>query len=123
MVPAHIFEPAVTPARLRRLVGDAKAAHMNMLRVWGGGRYAGEAFYAACDEAGVLVWQEAMFACAPYPADDAFLREASGASSRALHCCLWWLLRLRLPAAQRGSCVESIWSSQLWVAVRARGCC
>lgn len=39
LVPAHVFEPAVTPAQLRRLVGDARAAHMNMLRVWGGGRY------------------------------------------------------------------------------------
>jgi hypothetical protein len=39
IVPAHVFEPAATPARLSRLVADAKAAHMNMLRVWGGGRY------------------------------------------------------------------------------------
>lgn len=39
IVPAHIFETAATDAQLRRLVGDAKAAHINMLRVWGGGRY------------------------------------------------------------------------------------
>ena len=43
MVPPHLFETATTPAQLQRLVADAKAAHMNMLRVWGGGRYlAGE---------------------------------------------------------------------------------
>lgn len=99
MVPAHVFEPAVTPGRLRQLVGAARAAHMNMLRVWGGGRYAREAFYDACDELGVLVWQEAMFACAPYPADDAFLREASRSSapgrSGACSSCG------RVPVAQR----------------------
>ena len=39
IVPAHILETSVTSAQLRRLVGDARAAHMNMLRVWGGGRY------------------------------------------------------------------------------------
>ncbi|KAL4437114.1 hypothetical protein ABPG75_004253 [Micractinium tetrahymenae] len=76
IVPAHVFEPAVTAAQLRQLVGDARAAHMNMLRVWGGGRYFADAFYDACDEAGLLVWQEAMFACAMYPRDRAFLSEA-----------------------------------------------
>ncbi|PSC75824.1 molecular chaperone [Micractinium conductrix] len=76
IVPAHLLEPAGTAAQLSRLVGDAKAAGMNMLRVWGGGRYFQDAFYDACDEAGVLVWQEAMFACGVYPSGSAFLREA-----------------------------------------------
>ncbi|GAB4815645.1 hypothetical protein N2152v2_002691 [Parachlorella kessleri] len=77
IVPADILETRVTPAALRDLVHSAKAAHMNMLRVWGGGRYFQDAFYEACDEAGVLVWQEAMFACSMYPRDQAFLQEVT----------------------------------------------
>jgi beta-mannosidase len=55
------------------LVLNAKASNMNMLRVWGGGVYADEAFYNACDANGILVWQDFMFACAMYPGDEKFV--------------------------------------------------
>lgn len=54
------------------LVADAAAANMTMLRVWGGGIYPPDAFYAACDAAGMLVWQDFMFACMMVPGDEAF---------------------------------------------------
>jgi beta-mannosidase len=83
----------ITPARYRERVAQAAQANMNMLRVWGGGIYEHEAFYEACDEAGLLVWQDFMFACGLYPANDAFLasvRAEAGAAVKRLrhHACL-----------------------------------
>ncbi len=66
-IPADMFAPRVTTAKLRRYVADAAAVNMNMIRCWGGGYYEEDAFYDACDEFGLLVWSEFKFACASYP--------------------------------------------------------
>ena len=66
-IPDGLFPAELTPERYRARVAQAAQANMNMLRVWGGGIYEQEAFYEACDEAGLLVWQDFMFACAAYP--------------------------------------------------------
>ena len=60
------------PAKWRGLVKAAAAANMNMLRIWGGGRFEGDGFYEACDEFGVMLWHDFMFSCALYPDNDAF---------------------------------------------------
>ncbi len=72
-IPQNIFLPEVTLADREQLLDDAIAAHMNMLRVWGGGVYEDDTFYDLCDEKGILLWQDFMFACAMYPGDEAFL--------------------------------------------------
>jgi len=77
MIPLDIFSSKTTPEDLRFLVKQTVDANMNMLRVWGGGLYPQDALYDACDESGVLLWQEAMFACSMYPRDPAFLAEVS----------------------------------------------
>ena len=68
-----IFHSKSTVSAVRGLVSAAIDANMNMIRVWGGGMYYRDEFYDACDQAGLLVWQEAMFACSLYPANKAFL--------------------------------------------------
>jgi beta-mannosidase len=69
-LPADMLVGSVEPDRVRALVGLARDGGMNMLRVWGGGIYEQDAFYRACDEQGVLVWQDFMFACTDYPQSD-----------------------------------------------------
>ncbi|GEM_PF-14044 len=71
-IPADSFPTRVSEERYEFLLRAAVDANMNMLRVWGGGIYESDTFYRLCDELGLMVWQDFMFACAAYPADDAF---------------------------------------------------
>ena len=73
-IPADTFASHLTDADYTDLIRSAAAAHMNMLRVWGGGFYEADIFYELCDKLGICVWQDFMFACATYPTfDKAFL--------------------------------------------------
>ncbi|XP_020629469.1 beta-mannosidase-like isoform X2 [Orbicella faveolata] len=72
-IPADAFEDRVTSSVLRNLLQSAADANMNVLRNWGGGIYQHDEFYSIADELGLLVWEEFMFACAMYPADQEFL--------------------------------------------------
>jgi beta-mannosidase len=72
-IPQHSFQDQVTTADYEKILNNVVDANMNMLRVWGGGIYENDIFYDLCDEKGILVWQDFMFACAMYPGDTEFL--------------------------------------------------
>lgn len=72
-IPQSNFLPSVTDEQYRKLIEDTKAVNINTIRVWGGGIYENDIFYDLCDEQGILVWQDFMFACSMYPGDEAFL--------------------------------------------------
>ncbi|TVR60552.1 MAG: glycoside hydrolase family 2 protein [Spirochaetaceae bacterium] len=69
-IPADTFVTRVTREFYEFLIKSAAEANMNMLRVWGGGIYEDDVFYDLCDEYGICVWQDFMFACSAYPAFD-----------------------------------------------------
>lgn len=72
-IPQDALLPNVTSQRYETLFQDIKEANMNVVRVWGGGTYEDNRFYDLADENGILVWQDFMFACTPYPSDPTFL--------------------------------------------------
>jgi beta-mannosidase len=129
-VPVDILPGAVTEGDYRTLLELARDAHMNILRVWGGGLREKRAFYDLCDEMGMLVWQEFPIACAfltRYPRDTAYLDLFDGESRaiiRALrnHPCLaLWCggnefnpLRHRKQIAQLRTAVQELDGTRLF---------
>jgi len=72
-IPADALAGRITPEKTRDLLQSAVDANMNMIRIWGGGRYEDTWFYDLCDELGLMVWQDFMFACNLYPSDRDYL--------------------------------------------------
>ena len=72
-IPADSFPTRISKEKYQQLVGSARDTNMNMLRVWGGGIYESDDFYDLCDQMGIMVWQEFMFAGSMYPANPEFL--------------------------------------------------
>ncbi|MEV7179751.1 glycoside hydrolase family 2 protein [Kitasatospora sp. NPDC093679] len=66
-IPDDTLVTRVTPERYRTRLTQAAEANIDLIRVWGGGIYEDEAFYDTCDELGLMVWQDFLFACAAYP--------------------------------------------------------
>ena len=75
-VPEEMIETWINADNTLRLLRQAKDAHFNMLRVWGGGIYPSDDFFNICDSLGILVWQDFMYAGTMYPYDEAFLENA-----------------------------------------------
>ncbi|MGC9450789.1 MAG: beta-mannosidase [Oceanipulchritudo sp.] len=74
-IPCDVFPSRISDATYRHLLDSCAQSNMNMIRVWGGGIYEDDRFYDLCDELGILVWQDFMFACSTYPSfDDNFMR-------------------------------------------------
>lgn len=69
-VPCDALISRASAARERRFVDDAVGAHMNLIRLWGGGYYEDDAFYDECDKKGLMLWSEFKFADAAYPIFD-----------------------------------------------------
>ncbi len=73
-IPADSIYARVSAEKCDALIATAAEGNFNMLRIWGGGVYEQERFYEACDERGILVWHDFMFACALYPDDEEWFR-------------------------------------------------
>ena len=74
-VPCDATLNGQTPEKVHDLLGSAAAANMNIVRLWGGGRFESDAFYETCDALGIMIWHDCMFACATYPSSPAFIGE------------------------------------------------
>lgn len=96
-VPADSIIARVNRGKYRALLEAAVEANINTLRVWGGGIYEDPFFYQTCDELGIMVWQDFLYACSMYPDDDdAFLAEAKREAEIAVRqlrnyaCLILW---------------------------------
>jgi beta-mannosidase len=83
-IPSDSFIPRIPGSTYERLLTLAHDAHMNMIRVWGGGIYEQDAFYEQCDRLGLLVWQDFMFACGEYPQTSWFVKLVSDEATKAV---------------------------------------
>lgn len=108
-IPADVLPERVTRDKVRALILDVMATGANMLRVWGGGVVESDDFYDACDEMGILVWQDFSFACAAYPEDDVqaarVTREVEDAVERVGY---------RTSLALWCGCNENLWGHEDW---------
>jgi beta-mannosidase len=83
-IPSDNFIPRISNSTYERLLTMAYDAHMNMIRVWGGGIYEQDVFYNLCNKLGLLVWQDFMFACGEYPQTPWFLKLIMDEATKAV---------------------------------------
>ncbi|WP_422647396.1 glycoside hydrolase family 2 protein [Actinoalloteichus caeruleus] len=83
-IPDDCFPHRVDAARYRQRLAQARDAGVNLVRVWGGGIYESDDFYDACDELGILTWQDFLFACAAYPEEEPLRSEVEAEARDAI---------------------------------------
>lgn len=83
-IPSDSFLPRIANTTYEKLLAMARDAHMNMIRVWGGGCYEQDVFYNLCDKLGLMVWQDFMFACGEYPEQPWFLRQVEKEATKVV---------------------------------------
>jgi beta-mannosidase len=83
-IPDDCFPHRVGRERYAQRLAQACEAGLNLLRVWGGGIYESEDFYDLCDELGLMVWQDFLFACAAYPEEEPLAGEVAAEAREAV---------------------------------------
>ncbi|MGB2866956.1 MAG: glycoside hydrolase family 2 protein, partial [Bacteroidota bacterium] len=83
-IPCDAFLPRTPDSTYEKLLTMAQQAGMNMIRVWGGGVYERDCFYDMCDELGLMVWQDFMFACGEYPEEQWFLNQVEDEAQKTV---------------------------------------
>ncbi|KAK8786238.1 hypothetical protein V5799_007398 [Amblyomma americanum] len=134
-MPADAFPDRVTGERLEALLDAAAAAHMNLLRVWGGGLYESDLFYELADRRGLMVWQDFAFASALYPATPEFLDsvarearqqiyQAMGVKTQAEHYRRQRLVVHRSQGLTMGAIywhLNDVWQAPSWSSIDYNG--
>ena len=83
-IPDDPFPHRVSRAQYEKKIGDLFSVEVNAIRVWGGGIYESDDFYDLCDEKGIIVWQDFLFACAAYPENESFEAEVRAEATEAI---------------------------------------
>ncbi|MDR2931228.1 MAG: glycoside hydrolase family 2 protein [Propionibacteriaceae bacterium] len=108
-IPNDLLIHRVTEQDYRARLNDAVACGANLIRVWGGGIFEKDEFYQLCDELGLLVWQDCLFACAAYPESEEFTAEvAAEVTDNAIR------LMPHPSLALWNGCNENIWGHEDW---------
>ncbi|RUR03393.1 glycoside hydrolase family 2 protein [Labedella endophytica] len=108
-IPGDPFLTRMTPERYRASVVDAVESGMNILRIWGGGVYESDEFYDVCDELGVMVWQDFLFACAAYSEEDPLRSEVEAEARENVT-----RLSSHASLVMWNGCNENIWGYLEW---------
>lgn len=84
-IPDDPFPHRVKRADYEKKIEDLYSVEVNAIRVWGGGIYESDDFYDLCDEKGIIVWQDFLFACAAYPENEIFVEEVKAEATQAVN--------------------------------------
>ena len=83
-IPDDPFPHRITKEQYELRIRDLYSVEVNAIRIWGGGIYESDHFYDLCDELGIIVWQDFLFACAAYPETPAMLAEVEEEAHQAI---------------------------------------